>query len=265
MDSNACNVSRLQPWNKGKLLGQKAPVKLKEIWAIRVRLQLGERLRELAMFNLAIDSKLRSCDLVKLRFRDVCHGDRIATRAIVMQQKTQRPVQFEITEQTRESVVAWIRQAGLRSEGARTTSPRHASCSIRRRACARSIQRPLPPRAAHPSRPSSADTAALRCSSSRLSHVHRPSVGHQAPALTMSNRQCSRATSQPALYRLALAQTPVARHWESPLIMLIVADRLHPLRSVFPRPGIITAVVSVVLAVAASAANFQIPIAHRIR
>jgi len=63
-----------EPWNKGKLVGQKAPLRLKEIWAIRVRLQLGERARELALFNLAIDSKLRSCDLVKLRVRDVTHG-----------------------------------------------------------------------------------------------------------------------------------------------------------------------------------------------
>jgi hypothetical protein len=64
------------------------------------------------MFNLAIDSKLRSCDLVKLRVRDICNGDRVTSRAIVTQQKTQRPVQFEITEQTRESVAVWIRRAG---------------------------------------------------------------------------------------------------------------------------------------------------------
>ena len=89
------------PWNKGKLVGQKAPFKLKEIWAIRVRLQLAGRRRELALFNLAIDSKLRGCDLVTLRVREVCHGVSMASRAIVMQQKTQRPVQFEITEPTR--------------------------------------------------------------------------------------------------------------------------------------------------------------------
>jgi len=105
-----------EPWNKGKLVGQKAPLKLKEIWAIRVRLQLGERARQLALFNLAIDSKLRSCDLVKLPVRDVTHGDRIAARAIVMQQKTQRPVQCEITEQTRESLGAWILRAGRRAD-----------------------------------------------------------------------------------------------------------------------------------------------------
>jgi hypothetical protein len=87
-----------EPWNKGKLVGQKAPLRLKEIWAIRIRLQLSEKTRDLALFNLAIDSKLRSCDLVKLRVRDVTHGERITARAIVMQQKTRRPVQFEITE-----------------------------------------------------------------------------------------------------------------------------------------------------------------------
>jgi len=103
------------PWNKGKLVGQKAPLKLKEIWAIRVRLQLASRVRELAMFNLAIDSKLRACDLVKLRVNDICHGDRVSPRAIVMQQKTQRPVQFEITESTRDAVAAWIAKAALRS------------------------------------------------------------------------------------------------------------------------------------------------------
>ena len=105
-----------EPWNKGKLIGQKAPLKLKDIWASRVRLQLGDRVRELALFNLAIDSKLRSCDLVKLRVRDVCHGERIASRTIIMQQKTQQPVQFEITEQTREALLAWIRRANRKSE-----------------------------------------------------------------------------------------------------------------------------------------------------
>ena len=108
---------RRDPWNKGKLVGQKVvPLRLKEIWAIRIRLQLGKRIRERAMFNLAVDSKLRSCDLVKLRVRDITHGDRVAARAITMQQKTQRPVQFEITEQTRETVAGWIRHAGLRPE-----------------------------------------------------------------------------------------------------------------------------------------------------
>jgi len=69
-----CTTTTREPWNKGKLVGQKAPFKLKENWAIRIRLQLANRHRELALSNLAIDSKLRACDLVKLPVRDVCHG-----------------------------------------------------------------------------------------------------------------------------------------------------------------------------------------------
>lgn len=101
------------PWNKDELTGQKSSLKLKEIWAIRIRLQLGAKTRDRAMFNLAIDSKLRACDLTKLRVRNVCLGTRVAPRVTVMQQKTQRPVQFEITEQTRDSVERWIKVAGL--------------------------------------------------------------------------------------------------------------------------------------------------------
>jgi hypothetical protein len=80
MERVICNSVRREPWNKGKLVGQKAPLKLKDIWAIRVRLQLSAHARDLALFNLAIDSKLRACDLVKLRVRDVSQGERIATR-----------------------------------------------------------------------------------------------------------------------------------------------------------------------------------------
>ena len=101
------------PWNKGKLVGQKPPLKLPEIWAIRIHLQIDARHRDLAMFNLAIDSKLRACDLLKLRVSDVSNGGRVASRAMILQQKTQRPVQFEITSQTRESVSAWIQFANL--------------------------------------------------------------------------------------------------------------------------------------------------------
>ena len=104
------------PWNKGKLVGQKAPFKLKEIWAIRVRLQIYARTLELALFDLGIDSKLRACDLVKLQVRDIAHGDRIAARAIVGQKKTSRPVQFEITEPTRSALAAWIKLSGLCSD-----------------------------------------------------------------------------------------------------------------------------------------------------
>ena len=117
MDNTVSQTSRpREPWNKGKLVGQKAPFKLREIWAIRVWLQLEHRTRELALFDLGLDSKLRSCDLVKLRVRDICHGDRVAARATVMQQKTSRPVQFEITEQTRTAVADWMKMRNLHSE-----------------------------------------------------------------------------------------------------------------------------------------------------
>ena len=106
-------VKNRTPWNKGKLAGQKPPLKLKEIWAIRIRLQISKQIRDLALFNLAIDSKLRSCDLVKIRVRDLTHGATVSRRAMVMQQKTGQPVQFEITEQTRESISNWINRAEL--------------------------------------------------------------------------------------------------------------------------------------------------------
>ena len=98
-----------------KLIGQKPPLKLKEVWAIRMRLQLEGRLRDLALFNLAIDSKLRGCDVVSLRVQDVCQAGQVSSRAMVMQQKTGRPVQFEITEQTRVALTAWIHDQRLTS------------------------------------------------------------------------------------------------------------------------------------------------------
>lgn len=109
-------IKHREPWNKGKHVGQKAPFKVKDIWAIRTRLQLGGRTHELAMFDLGLDSKLRACDLLKLKLRDICHGDKVACRAIVTQQKTRRPVQLEITPSTRDAVRAWIKQANLNSE-----------------------------------------------------------------------------------------------------------------------------------------------------
>src|ERR1700692_3837923 len=86
------------PREKGRLTGQKRPLKPKDVWAIRVRLQLEHRARDLALFNLAIDSKLRGCDLVRLQVDDVCAGGRVRDRAMIIQKKTGRPVQFEITE-----------------------------------------------------------------------------------------------------------------------------------------------------------------------
>ena len=102
-----------EPWNKGKLVGQKRPLKPKDIWAIRIHLQNAHQDRDLAMFNLAIDSKLCGCDLVNLRVRDIANGNQILPRAMVVQRKTQRPVQFELTEPTRAAVAAWIDKARL--------------------------------------------------------------------------------------------------------------------------------------------------------
>jgi integrase len=103
------------PWNRGKLVGPKPPLKLKEIWAIRIRLQVAQRLRDLALFNLALDSKLRACDLVRLRVCDLTLSGRVRSRATAVQQKTGRPVQFEITDQTRDALERWIEAKALRS------------------------------------------------------------------------------------------------------------------------------------------------------
>lgn len=131
--------SHREPWNKSKLVGQKAPLKLKEIWAIRIRLELSHRIRDLALFNLAIDSKLRGCDLVKLRIRDISHGNQITARAIVMQQKTGLPVHFEITEQTRNSLYAWIEHGRLSSEDFLFPSRIHDSPHLSTRQYARIV------------------------------------------------------------------------------------------------------------------------------
>ena len=103
------------PWNNRRRIGPKPPLKLREIWAIRIRLQLAKRTRDLALFNLAIDSKLRGCDLVRLRVGDIAQNGCVVARATVVQRKTQQPVRFELTEQTRDSSEAWIAQARLGS------------------------------------------------------------------------------------------------------------------------------------------------------
>jgi integrase len=108
MENPVSPPRRRDPWNKARLIGQKRPLKPKDVWTIRVRLQLESRKRDLAMFNLAIDSKLRGCDLVRLKIDDVSAGGRVRDRATVIQKKTGRPVQFEITEQTRVAVGEWL-------------------------------------------------------------------------------------------------------------------------------------------------------------
>ncbi len=131
---NIVNTAHREPWNKGKIVGQKAPFKLKDIWALRVRLQMEGRVRELALFNVGIDSKLRGCDLVALKVRDV---DQVASRAVVMQHKTQPPVQFEITQAARDALRAWIKLAGLRSEDFLFPSRLHESPHLGTRQYAR--------------------------------------------------------------------------------------------------------------------------------
>ncbi|MFK5949897.1 MAG: tyrosine-type recombinase/integrase [Methylococcales bacterium] len=101
------------PWNKGKIVGQKPALKLKELWEIRIRLQIENNIRELALFNMAIDSKLRGCDLVSLQVNNVMHSGEIVKRTVITQQKTNKPVHFEITEQTRDAVNNLIKLKNL--------------------------------------------------------------------------------------------------------------------------------------------------------
>jgi integrase len=130
-----------RPWNKGLLIGQKKPLEPKHVWSIRVRLEIARSWRNLVIFNLAIDSKLRACDLVKLRLDDICSGARVRHRATIVQKKTGRPVQFEITEQSRGSVEAWLPM--LRTTGSRYLFPSrlHARPHISTRQYARLVHR----------------------------------------------------------------------------------------------------------------------------
>jgi integrase len=108
-------VSKHTPWNKGKIIGAKPPLRPKHVWSIRTKLQVGGRIRELALFNLAIDSKLRGCDVVALKVDDVAQGGYAADRATVRQKKTGRPVKFELTELTRQAVDDYLRVTGKKS------------------------------------------------------------------------------------------------------------------------------------------------------
>src|SRR4030095_245326 len=135
-------VDRCQrPWNKGLLVGQKKPLEPKHVWSIRVRLEIAGSKRDLAIFDLAIDSKLRACDLVKLRLDDICSGFKVRHRATIVQKKTGRPVQFEISEQSRNSVEAWLPM--LRTTGSRFLFPSRlrASPHISTRQYARLVHR----------------------------------------------------------------------------------------------------------------------------
>jgi integrase len=136
------SMPRREPWNKGKLIGQKPPLRPKHVWSIRTRLQMEGRTRDLAMFNLAIDSKLRGCDVVALRVEDVAPSGYAVDRATVRQKKTGRPVRFELTEQTRQAADDYINRvkAGERGDPARQgwvgegTTPFRYRCSSTSRA-----------------------------------------------------------------------------------------------------------------------------------
>jgi integrase len=111
---NATPAPKQVPWNKGKLTGAKPPLRPKHVWSIRTKLQIEGRARDLAMFNLAIDSKLRGCDVVAMRVQDVAAGGYTADRATVRQRKTGRPVRFELSEQTRQAVDDYLKATGKR-------------------------------------------------------------------------------------------------------------------------------------------------------
>jgi integrase len=113
---NAAPASqRRVPWNKGKLTGAKPPLRPKHVWSIRTKLQIEGRARDLAMFNLAIDSKLRGCDVVAIRVEDVAAGGYTADRANIRQKKAGRPVRFELSEQTRQAIDDYLKAANKRA------------------------------------------------------------------------------------------------------------------------------------------------------
>ncbi|XSC43277.1 tyrosine-type recombinase/integrase [Bradyrhizobium sp. RDT10] len=132
---NTMPASKRVPWNKGKLTGAKPLLRPKHVWSIRTKLQIEARTRDLALFNLAIDSKLRGCDVVAIRVEDVAAGGYTADRAIVRQKKTRRPVRFELSEQTRQAVDDYLKTANKRLgeflvHGSSRSRPQHDNAPI---------------------------------------------------------------------------------------------------------------------------------------
>jgi integrase len=132
-------TTKRTPWNKGKLIGTKPPLWPKHVWSIRTKLQIEGRIPELALFNLAIDSKLRGCDLVGLRVEDIAPNGHAVARAMVRQKKTGRPVRFELTEHTRQAVDAYLKAAGKRTGQFLFTSRRRPGESMTTRQYARLV------------------------------------------------------------------------------------------------------------------------------
>ncbi|WOH49417.1 tyrosine-type recombinase/integrase [Bradyrhizobium sp. sBnM-33] len=127
------------PWNRGKLTGAKPPLRPKHVWSIRTKLQIEARTRDLALFNLAIDSKLRGCDVVAIRVEDVAASGYTADRAIVRQKKTGRPVRFELSEQTRQAVDDYLKAANKRTGEFLFTGRRGSDRSMTTRQYARLV------------------------------------------------------------------------------------------------------------------------------
>jgi integrase len=132
---------RYTPWNKGKLIGAKPPLRPSQVWAIRTRLMVEGRTRDLAMFNLAIDSKLRGCDVVALRVDDIAPNGYTIDRATVRQRKTGRPVKFELTDQTRQAVDDYLRAASKKPGEFLFTSLRRIARCMTTRQYARVVSR----------------------------------------------------------------------------------------------------------------------------
>lgn len=130
-----------KPWNAGRLVGAKAPLKPKHIWAIRQQLRTQRRARDLAMFNCALDSKLRGCDLVKLTVSDITPRGSVLTRASVMQQKTRWPVPFELTEPARDALSTWLAERGERADDWLFPSRSRVGMPMGTRQYARLVQR----------------------------------------------------------------------------------------------------------------------------
>jgi integrase len=127
------------PWNKGKLTGAKPPLRPKHVWSIRTKLQIEGRARDLAMFNLAIDSKLRGCDVVAIRVEDVAASGYTADRATVRERKTGQPVRFELSEQTRQAIDDYLKVANKRPGEFLFTGRRGANTSMTTRQYARLV------------------------------------------------------------------------------------------------------------------------------
>jgi len=132
-------IASKRPWNKGKLVGAKPPLRPKHVWSIRTKLQIADRKRDLAMFNLAIDSKLRGCDVVALKVENIAPHGYAVERATVRQKKTGVPVRFEVTEQTRQAVDDYIRTADRKPGDFLFAAPRRPGRGLSTRQYARLV------------------------------------------------------------------------------------------------------------------------------